>query len=651
MTQAVSVKPPFAEPSTDAPPSGRAALGNRTTDIFGNRDRIKILIGYVREENCSRVDKLFRERCGDVMQEEARAFPFTSDARNQNAEQVLRGQPLLKERRKVKDESDDEVEPFEKPLVSVPPESRPLDPSSYKDLLDYATQSFPEINKKLIILKRDRRAKELLDLRPDVMDALIPDDPHQQALMAEWTQAQRIPSFFFIRVAQRHKIEVTEEEVADPNERAPLLQLCLLFHDLLRELDGYSKNSERLQKNEDCSAKLQNMIHEFRVRHSLSQRFAKVFKNEKHEPKKMPGLFQALQKSQRDAAAASPASLVKFRALTSGSFTYAHFMQLEECAMEGEAQGFQNLHTLVESIRAGFDFLAMPAAFRQTNFKTREEILKFLSDHEDLLQQVEQIVLHDIDFKDPAVVPILCKLSGLKDLRISASSEELALADFPAELTSLVNIHSLHLKGHAFSKMPEALTKFPNLLIFSLNDNRKIIDEMPEAFTRHYLGGWASLAFEPVRELAPYIHCFCGLVGGEEGPENDFLERVQNYHTAALPSEQFNRIPFQLWFREHFSIPYITFHLLGAATIAIAGICTGIAQLHRLLCPGNQDGRDLNYVAAGLVFVAAFVPLVVTATILSLPIFVLNVIINRVIEPAVSWVRESCCECDPMVEL
>jgi hypothetical protein len=174
---------------------------------------------------------------------------------------------------------------------------------------------------------------------------------------------------------------------------------------------------------------------------------------------------------------------------------------------------------------------------------------------------------------------------------------------------------------------------------------------MPEVFTRHYLGGWASLAFEPVRELAPYIHCFCGLVGGgEQGPENDFLERVRNYHTATLPYEQFNRIPFQLWFREHFSIPYIPFHLLGVAEIAIAGFCSAIAQLHRI-CPDNHDARYLNYVTPAIIWLVTTVPLALTAIVLSLPIFVMNVIINRVIEPIVSWVRESCCGCDPMVEL
>ncbi len=592
--------------------------------VFKTQGISKVLAEFwPREKNSAAASKLFREKTADAMREEAHKFALDQPARIADDERVVATAISQAHALKGVEKAADDLSPLSYEPASSPPGNDPL-----KELRAFAAEAFDadglygHVNN----LSYDRRYNLSQEERDFIASALERTLRNSQSREASRPELLRL---YRCLIDLRDPVAIVGVEAVGTVRRETLMTI-----------HGVLKNYV-LQEN-------------------LAHRFKQVF-GEKRDPKEMAGLFKALHQNQRNVAAYLPATLESFQMTTirhqesAGSFSHARFLEMEEVILNAEEARYKNLHEFAQHITRAVSWSGPEGqiAVQDADLNSIEGILRFFNnpDHQRFFDDISRLDSTDLRL-DEDVTHCLCKMRNLTYLenRACAEKPDSSLTHLPNELRALTNLQMLVLEGHSFERIPEVVNELPNLLYLSLHGNKKPISEVPAAFTRSYLGGWASLALEPVREFAGLLHCVLPSVG-EELDIN--LEAISLYHTAGLPYENLERIPFSLWFRDHFSIPYFPTVIAATLEAAVIGLFFGVNWVLHLFQPRN--GPDLLICIADSVNfgvgVFATALLFISTVVLNLPIFVLNVIINRVIEPIVSWVRESCCGCDPMVEL
>lgn len=206
--------------------------------------------------------------------------------------------------------------------------------------------------------------------------------------------------------------------------------------------------------------------------------------------------------------------------------------------------------------------------------------------------------------------PEIGKLTGLTRLSWYGYRPSDPLDTLPEEFGNLQLLEELSLEESDFTEIPDFVTRLPALQRLSLAGNRGPIRLFPDALDRKINVGSNYLTILRNNEFYQ-AYRFGQLVGFDM---YDFLPRstVLNSAYANLNQHELTDIPFRSWFRESCSIPNVPIALLAAL----------MANMHGI---------------AFLVLVAIFsIPLIL----LSLPITLLNFILNLAIEPLVTAMRD-----------
>lgn len=249
--------------------------------------------------------------------------------------------------------------------------------------------------------------------------------------------------------------------------------------------------------------------------------------------------------------------------------------------------------------------------------------------------------------------PEIGKFPNLRELTIHGTDRR-RLTALPETLTNLNGLETLILENNDFPEFPEQLLRIPNLTSYSLRVNQTPITILPEeAASDRFLGGICSLVWDA---LAAHEKIFGSILSCFDGIEPRYQRADHCY--GNLPREQFTEIPFNLWFRENFSIPHLPVIAVAAIVAVVLGVGGSVAECLLACIPFLRDpgcvGTILMVILLAPFFIVGVVSglaLNLSAIILDLPIFLLNVLINRVIGPWIVFPIRDCLGYDPMVEV
>ncbi len=453
-----------------------------------------------------------------------------------------------------------------------------------------------------------------------------PNDDHDKAVALQ-ARTRELCHRFTIKYFNPLRQRLNRDK---PETRLELLRACACLFDIKNQVHfiphAQTKAADKNERLEKTIARLTTYMAE----EGLAERIRIVFRSTL-SAETMASKFKGLSNNQRRAVRCDNGLIQQFHECAERhqrSYSYEQFVAYEMLALEGEEASGRNMENFK---RGAWNAVRNFGDFSYDGFLDHAE-------NQQVLDQVQTLLLHHVNLNDYQVMEHLCKFRNLTTLDIRCNNLNYAMKDLPDELATFPYLRCLILEGHAFSKIPDVLARMPNLLILDLWNNRAQVEELPEDFTRHYLGGWASLALDQLRDLAIAMRF---ITNGQPGPGGVILDKLSNYHTLCLSPDKFRRIPFSLWFREHFSVPYIPSLAFGAL-LGATGVGNRVAEI-------IFAGTPVRY--NDVVDFLLLLPFALLTFALNIPIFPVNVIITRVIEPIVSWVRESCCGCDPMVEL
>jgi hypothetical protein len=237
-------------------------------------------------------------------------------------------------------------------------------------------------------------------------------------------------------------------------------------------------------------------------------------------------------------------------------------------------------------------------------------------------------------------------LQGMRNLRIFGGdngNERLRILN--AKIASLP-LQGLWLIGQDFGEIPQVLETLSPLRQLYIQDNQQVINSFPEGVARQQFGGFAYLALEAGNEIFGGLR----LPGGVR-------------HFAWLP-RGFTEIPFFLWFRENFTLPYIPvfsayspffssmMHTLIERPVQCLGLDSLLMNLFAYLGMPRYFTAN-NFLTFISLFVLTF-PLWIIPIglfLLNVPIFLFNLFVNKAVEPLVSFVRENLLGYSPMVRI
>ncbi len=222
------------------------------------------------------------------------------------------------------------------------------------------------------------------------------------------------------------------------------------------------------------------------------------------------------------------------------------------------------------------------------------------------------------------------QLRGLRSLICRGLDQGGGLIGLPNELAHLTQLRDLVLDGNNFTRVPPVLAEMGAVNIHFIN-NRVPITELPEAVARTHCNGWRAYLVDFARGMYGLDHTLFRISFREGVPPQD--ERSLRLDYGALTD-----LPFFLWFKELFSIPYIP--IMGIDWMILISLRD---------CLNNWGMYWLNFCLLPLTLTRWFAMLALNLAV-NLPIFSLNLFINWAIVPIVELFR-SCLGYSSMVHI
>ncbi len=256
------------------------------------------------------------------------------------------------------------------------------------------------------------------------------------------------------------------------------------------------------------------------------------------------------------------------------------------------------------------------------------------------LAQIQRLYLHDVTVL-PEEIESLSHVSRITLICDGWAS----LETLPESLARLPQLSHLELVRQRLREIPEVLARMPRLETLIIRDNGNPLRVFPESVARQQYGGfWGVYTDYLDRADGPPANVPAGGVR----------------HFAWMPRHQFTDIPFFLWFREWFSLPYVpnldfrsSVWLWGGETLIERWLSHIMHAAHSFFdCLGLPRSWQAElmvvplYGFLGLVYAVQGIIHCVNA-----PIFLYNLFANLAIEPVVSFVRENLLGYSPMIHI
>ncbi len=431
------------------------------------------------------------------------------------------------------------------------------------------------------------------------------------------------------------------EETKRSLTEAEVIQTRPLWQSYLHALNEQLTDAELPHGNRNFDARMQ-ALKELCLRLRVMHRFNLVVRTQGlniEDRAQILRCFSALQESQRIAAKAYLNGDETFaQALAEetaqASCSRRRFIKLENLLMTHEMRERSfNLHALWEGIAFVPPLILPPRTAYERSLWLRDPA------HAAILTQIQHLGLRDITAV-PEEIEILRSLRALS-IDCDEGDEEpfIRLRTLPAAIGRLQQLKHLSIRRSALREIPTFLEGLPRLETLAIV-NTTPLTVFPEGLARRQYGGFFGLVpdFMQAWDTRDYTTWF--------GYPADGVR-----HFAWLPRSQLTDIPFFLWFREKFSLPYlniftnswITTHLSypflewSDSVLAYLDTCSDLI---------NGAGK----LSMMLLFVLLFIPLF-SLSIINLPFFVYNVFVNLAIEPIVTFVRENLLGYSPMTHI
>ncbi len=352
--------------------------------------------------------------------------------------------------------------------------------------------------------------------------------------------------------------------------------------------------------------------------------------------------FSALHASQKAAASAYAAGDQPFaNALAQqprAAFSLKRFLDLENAIMRVEmVQRARNLRKLWNNIQHhAINFGPNPP---RTPFE-KSVWLRDPTNAPELAQRGFYFLLRNIS-------GIPDEIDAFPDTRFVEVDDRQALPaqrlrTLPNSFGNLSQIDGLRLYGCDLREIPRALETVPRLQIFIIQENAHPIRIFPEGVARQHFSGIYYL-FEEAMD---------GLSRLTLGVPADGAK-----HFAWLPRADFTDIPFFLWFRENFTLPYIPafnwrspfFSTILAPAVFLFNYFAQLLEYIGL--PRDSMLHTALVIPIGGICTVPFWIIPVALVHLNTPIFLFNLFVNLAIEPIVTFVRENLLGYSPMVHI
>ncbi|MBI2742997.1 MAG: hypothetical protein HYX48_03685 [Chlamydiales bacterium] len=272
--------------------------------------------------------------------------------------------------------------------------------------------------------------------------------------------------------------------------------------------------------------------------------------------------LRELHLSQRNRLSLHPDSFAEFAEHTNAdenknSFSLARFRQTETLCRDFEDKEGDNFNSFWNQLRERHPeiFPAEIAASRRRWLNAPENAER--------LQQITILVLMNLWM----IPPEIGKFTNLKGLCVRAL-DGVGLRTLPDELRGL-NLSSLMIRGSNFSRIPDLLAEISAGVVITGNKSRAIL---PEAVALKHCSGITSHLTDYFDEA--YDAGFNGGFYGDPEPGAP--------HLLGMRREEIAEMPFFLWFRDTFSIPYCPYVMYVGGVIgrALLGFADEVG--HRL---------------------------------------------------------------------
>lgn len=396
--------------------------------------------------------------------------------------------------------------------------------------------------------------------------------------------------------------------------------------DFTIEADGdLAEVDLRLSGDED---RLKELCLRLRVMHRFNQTIgAQGLDIENRE--QITRCFQALHASQRTAARiyiAGDAPFAQALALQRAAFSLTRFLDIENTITQVEAeQRAANLTwfwdlVIQNRVNTGPNLPRLPF-----------ERSVWLRDPANA-QVISQARISHISLSNPEGTALPEEIGTLRDLHF-ISVDSIRMRTLPETLGDLPELSELIISQSDLEGIPAVLERLPRLNSLVIVRNRVPIRVFPERLARQQYGGFGGLYSD-----------FNAAMDEHHPPPGSPADGAR--HFAWLPRSQLTDIPFFLWFREKFSLPYFNIF----ATCLTRHVLESIGEYVRSAINYNSC---LAFVVCLLSLPVLTIGCVVTRLLrlINYPIFVYNLFVNLAIEPVVTFVRENLLGYSPMVHI
>ncbi len=220
------------------------------------------------------------------------------------------------------------------------------------------------------------------------------------------------------------------------------------------------------------------------------------------------------------------------------------------------------------------------------------------------------------------------------------------LINLPEALSGMRSLESLRLEGHSFREIPAVLQRLPALRELSMRGNEHPIRVFPEWLDEKInTGFFRGFRLHMGNDVSVQMDRLDQFFGLRILTGRSLFDFDRNLQYAGLPHQELSDIPFNIWFRENFSIPNFSMYI-GLGFHAFLSRLENIGQLYQA---GWLDMiRTLTLPLLPLGFVASAVlwaPLAIASSLITVLLIssaapLINLIVNFVICPMVEAVRD-----------
>ncbi|MBI2742998.1 MAG: hypothetical protein HYX48_03690 [Chlamydiales bacterium] len=388
-------------------------------------------------------------------------------------------------------------------------------------------------------------------------------------------------------------------------------------NELFRQLYASPAGAAQTQAQKE---KITKVTKNFLSRESLRVRAERIFQG-RFNHLQSPACLRELHLSQRERVSIHENKLAEFVKDTEthkSSYSVVRFIELETRCVELQHEEDLNFMKLWDQLREKY-----PAIFPDNVVERPMPRRAWLNAPENAarLQQITGFDLYNLSMLPPEIG----RFSRLSSLSLLENGDSgIHLHSLPNELATLADFQELEISSPDFATIPEVLARVHAAVTIKGGNARRAI--LPEAVARQHCTG----IMTHLRDFEREVLSFPVLVG----------ERVRRAaYFMGLRREELAEIPFFLWFRDTYSIPYpaMTRILLRTALNWLMGVDR--------LFPGCFT--ELLEVLALFFLVIAYS---FSNLLLDLPILLFNLLLDYTVQPLVSYCR-SLLGYSPMVRL